>query len=292
MVHGSPWNHKQVLNLDDLLAVLVLRPARGLPHVHPRLHPVRGDDVKRFRRRPVVNVAGVRHGRILQRGKTGAQERERLAREVGHKPGRAQDLPERVAPGRGHGQDLRRKVGRAVMRRPLGRLLDYLENIEAQLGTNGKSAVYVSSQPATSKAQFNKVMSGCDAKEIRKGFEALRKRIDKHFGDVDKEEGIGGGGSGGGGSSGSGAAAPGRLERALLSRCSVRRKDFTVRWNRRLAGSLGRCMTATSCSSGRGPRLGGRSRPWGGRKYFMVGILTVEGGGETGAGVLVVMDLA
>ena len=93
----------------------------------------------------------------------------------------------------------------AVMRRPLGRLLEYLENIETQLGANGKSAVYVASQPATSKAQFNKVMSGYDAKEIRKGVEALRKRIDKHFGDVDREEGGGGSGS----NSGVGVPGPG-----------------------------------------------------------------------------------
>lgn len=70
-----------------------------------------------------------------------------------------------------------------VMRRPLGRLLEYLENIEAQLATGNKPAAYIASQPTTNKQAFNKVMGAYDAREIRKGIEALRKRIEKHFGE-------------------------------------------------------------------------------------------------------------
>lgn len=70
----------------------------------------------------------------------------------------------------------------AVMRRPLGRLLEHLENIEAQLAT-GKSAAAVAAQPSNSKAVFHKILSGYDAREVRKGVEALRKRVEKHFGD-------------------------------------------------------------------------------------------------------------
>lgn len=72
----------------------------------------------------------------------------------------------------------------AVMRRPLGRLLEHLENIEAQLAS-GKSPAAVAAQPSNSKAVFHKVLSGYDAKEVRKGVETLRKRIEKHFGDED-----------------------------------------------------------------------------------------------------------
>lgn len=72
----------------------------------------------------------------------------------------------------------------AVMRRPLGKLLDHLENIEAQLQT-GKSASAIAGQPSNSKGIFNKVLGNYDAKEVRKGIEALRKRVDKHFGDAD-----------------------------------------------------------------------------------------------------------
>jgi hypothetical protein len=72
----------------------------------------------------------------------------------------------------------------AVMRRPLGRLLEHLENIEAQLAS-GKSPAAVAAQPSNSKAVFHKILSGYDAKEVRKGIETLRKRIEKHFGDED-----------------------------------------------------------------------------------------------------------
>ncbi|KAI1446148.1 exocyst complex component Sec3-domain-containing protein [Annulohypoxylon stygium] len=72
----------------------------------------------------------------------------------------------------------------AVMRRPLGKLLEYLENIEAQLAT-GKSPAIVAAQPSNAKGTFNKILSGYDGREVRKGVEALRKRVEKHFGDAD-----------------------------------------------------------------------------------------------------------
>jgi exocyst complex component 1 len=70
----------------------------------------------------------------------------------------------------------------AVMRRPLGRLLEYLENLEAQV-QGGKAPAAVAAQPSNSKATFNKVMGAYDAKEVRKGIETLRKRVEKHFGE-------------------------------------------------------------------------------------------------------------
>ncbi|XWX01952.1 hypothetical protein V2A60_009984 [Cordyceps javanica] len=73
----------------------------------------------------------------------------------------------------------------AVMRRPLGKLLDHLENIEAQIQT-GKSPTAIARQPSNSQAVFVKVLSMYDAKDLRKGIDALRKRVEKHFGDADE----------------------------------------------------------------------------------------------------------
>ncbi|KAJ3482890.1 hypothetical protein NLG97_g7446 [Lecanicillium saksenae] len=72
-----------------------------------------------------------------------------------------------------------------VMRRPLGKLLDHLENIEAQIQT-GKSPTAIARQPSNSQAVFAKVLSVYDAKDLRKGIDALRKRVEKHFGDADE----------------------------------------------------------------------------------------------------------
>jgi hypothetical protein len=72
----------------------------------------------------------------------------------------------------------------AVVRRPLGKLLDHLENIEAQL-QSGRSPTSIAAQPSNTKHIFNKVLGNYDSKEVRKGIEALRKRVEKHFGDAD-----------------------------------------------------------------------------------------------------------
>lgn len=68
----------------------------------------------------------------------------------------------------------------SIMRRPLGRLLDQIENIEGQL-KSGKAPQAVAMQPSNNKATFDKVLLHYDAREVRKGIEALRKRVDKHF---------------------------------------------------------------------------------------------------------------
>ncbi|KAI0017943.1 exocyst complex component Sec3-domain-containing protein [Xylariomycetidae sp. FL0641] len=72
----------------------------------------------------------------------------------------------------------------AVVRRPLGKLLEYLENMETHLAA-GKNITMITAQPSNSKTTFNKILSNYDGKEVRKGIESLRKRIDKHFGDAD-----------------------------------------------------------------------------------------------------------
>ncbi|TQN72181.1 Exocyst complex component 1 [Colletotrichum shisoi] len=72
----------------------------------------------------------------------------------------------------------------AVMRRPLGKLLEYIENIEGQL-QSGKPGSSVAAQPSNSKSTFHKVLATYDSREVRKGIETLRKRVEKHFGDAD-----------------------------------------------------------------------------------------------------------
>jgi hypothetical protein len=39
--------------------------------------------------------------------------------------------------------------------------------------------------PSHSKSTFKKILANYDSKEIRRGIEALKKRVEKHFGDAD-----------------------------------------------------------------------------------------------------------
>ncbi|KAL1836664.1 hypothetical protein VTJ49DRAFT_4804 [Mycothermus thermophilus] len=117
----------------------------------------------------------------------------------------------------------------AVMRRPLGRLLDHLENVEAQLAS-GKTPGQIAAQPSNSKQVFNKVLGQYDGREVRKGVEALRKRVEKHFGGDEESSsdssssllsvgGGGAGGAGGGGGSGSGNSTNVALVNRVLKEC-------------------------------------------------------------------------
>lgn len=73
----------------------------------------------------------------------------------------------------------------AAIRRPLGKLLDFIESTENMMISRqpGDSVLKISSMPSHSKSTFKKVLSNYDAKEIRRGIETLRKRVEKHFGD-------------------------------------------------------------------------------------------------------------
>lgn len=73
----------------------------------------------------------------------------------------------------------------AAIRRPLGKLLDFIESTENMMLSRqpGDSVSKISSMPSHSKSTFKKVLSNYDAKEIRRGIEILRKRVEKHFGD-------------------------------------------------------------------------------------------------------------
>jgi len=72
----------------------------------------------------------------------------------------------------------------AVIRRPLGKWLDFLESTEALMKTN-ESYAGIATKPSHSRSSAKKILAAHDVKEVRKGVETLKKRIEKHFGDVD-----------------------------------------------------------------------------------------------------------
>ena len=72
----------------------------------------------------------------------------------------------------------------AVIRRPLGKLLDFIESTESLL-LSTSSAPSIATRASHSRSTFKKLLSTYDAKEIRRGIETLRKRVEKHFGDAD-----------------------------------------------------------------------------------------------------------
>jgi hypothetical protein len=73
----------------------------------------------------------------------------------------------------------------AVIRRPLGKLLEFIESTETLLSQPGASAQAIAQRSSHSRSVFKKLVHSHDAKEVRKGIEALKKRVDKHFGDAD-----------------------------------------------------------------------------------------------------------
>lgn len=81
----------------------------------------------------------------------------------------------------------------SIIRRPLGKLLDFLESTETALQTLGgtdssASPSAIAQRPSHSRAVFKKVLGAHDGKEIRKGIEALKKRVEKHFGEAEGRE--------------------------------------------------------------------------------------------------------
>lgn len=95
----------------------------------------------------------------------------------------------------------------AVIRRPLGKLLDFLESTESLLHTTGgvgaggtirssagtsnynpSISTSIATRASHSRSTFKKLLSAHDSREIRRGIETLRKRVEKHFGDADEAE--------------------------------------------------------------------------------------------------------
>ncbi|KAF2737098.1 hypothetical protein EJ04DRAFT_488850 [Polyplosphaeria fusca] len=73
----------------------------------------------------------------------------------------------------------------AVIRRPLGKLVEFIESTETLLAQPGQSPQSIASRSSHSRSLFKKLLGSYDAREVRKGIEALKKRVDKHFGDAD-----------------------------------------------------------------------------------------------------------
>lgn len=63
---------------------------------------------------------------------------------------------------------------------------DFVESTESLLNQN-ISGPAIAARPSHSRSAAKKLLATYDAKEIRRGIEALRKRIEKHFGDADEE---------------------------------------------------------------------------------------------------------
>lgn len=78
----------------------------------------------------------------------------------------------------------------AVIRRPLGKLLDFLESTESLIRSNPGSPASIATRASHSRSTFKKILSSYDAKEIRRGVDTLRKRVDKHFGEGDDTPGL------------------------------------------------------------------------------------------------------
>jgi len=73
----------------------------------------------------------------------------------------------------------------AIIRRPLGKLLDFLDSVENLIGRGVAPASIPSSHLNHSRSVYKKILNSYDAKEIKRGIDTLRKRIDKHFGEAD-----------------------------------------------------------------------------------------------------------
>ncbi|KAK2744090.1 hypothetical protein FQN55_006958 [Onygenales sp. PD_40] len=72
----------------------------------------------------------------------------------------------------------------AVIRRPLGKLLDFIESTETLIQTAATPSD-VALRPSHSRIIVKKLLTSYDLKELRRGVDALKKRVEKHFGDAD-----------------------------------------------------------------------------------------------------------
>ncbi|KAJ5934278.1 hypothetical protein N7466_003825 [Penicillium verhagenii] len=71
----------------------------------------------------------------------------------------------------------------AVIHRPLGKLLDFIQSLETLQAAGNSSDI--ATRASHSRMVAKKVLSSYDAKEVKRGVELLKKRVEKHFGDAD-----------------------------------------------------------------------------------------------------------
>ncbi|KAK3711445.1 hypothetical protein LTR37_009624 [Vermiconidia calcicola] len=74
-----------------------------------------------------------------------------------------------------------------VIRRPLGKLLEFLDSIDSMQASHPQSPASVTSRPTYSRKAARNLLSQHDSKELRRGIDQLRTRIEKHFGHGDDE---------------------------------------------------------------------------------------------------------
>jgi hypothetical protein len=72
----------------------------------------------------------------------------------------------------------------SVIHRPLGKLLDFIDSAGNLLSTTNNPAD-IASRPSHSRSVAKKVLAVYDLKEIKRGIDMLKKRVEKHFGDAD-----------------------------------------------------------------------------------------------------------
>ena len=76
-----------------------------------------------------------------------------------------------------------------ILRRPLGKILDFLESTETLLAQNEASGnedhKSIVTRASHSRSSFKKLLASYDGKEVKRGIEALKKRVDKHYGEGD-----------------------------------------------------------------------------------------------------------
>ncbi|KAJ5746566.1 hypothetical protein N7520_011748 [Penicillium odoratum] len=71
----------------------------------------------------------------------------------------------------------------AVIHRPLGKLMDFIQSLETLQAAGNSSDI--ATRASHSRMVAKKVLSSYDAKEVKRGVEVLKKRVEKHFGDAD-----------------------------------------------------------------------------------------------------------
>ncbi|KAL8869227.1 MAG: hypothetical protein Q9174_004428, partial [Haloplaca sp. 1 TL-2023] len=78
----------------------------------------------------------------------------------------------------------------SILRRPLGKLLDFIESAETQLASlaPNESPTIIATRPSHGRGVAKKILQSYECREVRKGIETLKKRVEKHFGEADEVE--------------------------------------------------------------------------------------------------------
>ena len=73
----------------------------------------------------------------------------------------------------------------AIIRRPLGKLLDFIESTESLIASAADAPTSIANRASHSRSTFKKILSSYDSKEVSKGIDTLKKRVVKHYGEAD-----------------------------------------------------------------------------------------------------------